>query len=422
MSKIDELIKQYCPNGVEYKRINEFSNYLNGMTGVNNKWADDGNCQFIDYMNVYKHLVIDVNDLPCATVKTVDKQTTLQKGDVLFTSASETPDECALSAVIEDDIRDGVFMDDHLFGIRINDDFKDALLPSYLKYAFRSHSFRESVNKSVRGVTRHYVSKPDFMKLFVPVPPLSVQQEIVRILDEYTAVTDELKSELNAEVTARKLQYSYYRDKLLTFDDDVEMVKLKKVTEFYNGDRGKNYPSRSEMVEDGIPFINAGDIETGTVNINTCNKITREKYDSLGGAKIKVNDIIYCLRGSIGKNALVDNISEGTVASSLCVIRAKEQILPKFMYYILNSNIELKQRLISNNGAAQPNLSAKSVSNYQIPLPNLEKQKEIVEKLDVFSEITSDLEKGLPKEIELRTKQYEYYRDKLLNFKRKDDA
>jgi type I restriction enzyme S subunit len=422
MSKIDELIKQYCPNGVEYKRINEFSNYLNGMTGVNNKWADDGNCQFIDYMNVYKHLVIDVNDLPCATVKTVDKQTTLQKGDVLFTSASETPDECALSAVIEDDIRDGVFMDDHLFGIRINDDFKDALLPSYLKYAFRSHSFRESVNKSVRGVTRHYVSKPDFMKLFVPVPPLSVQQEIVRILDEYTAVTDELKSELNAEVTARKLQYSYYRDKLLTFDDDVEMVKLKKVTEFYNGDRGKNYPSRSEMVEDGIPFINAGDIETGTVNINTCNKITREKYDSLGGAKIKVNDIIYCLRGSIGKNALVDNISEGTVASSLCVIRAKEQILSKFMYYILNSNIELKQRLISNNGAAQPNLSAKSVSNYQIPLPNLEKQKEIVEKLDVFSEITSDLEKGLPKEIELRTKQYEYYRDKLLNFKRKDDA
>lgn len=422
MSKIDELIKQYCPNGVEYKRINEFSNYLNGMTGVNNKWADDGNCQFIDYMNVYKHLVIDVNDLPCATVKTVDKQTTLQKNDVLFTSASETPDECALSAVIEDDIRDGVFMDDHLFGIRINDDFKDALLPSYLKYAFRSHSFRESVNKSVRGVTRHYVSKPDFMKLFVPVPPLSVQQEIVRILDEYTAVTDELKSELNAEVTARKLQYSYYRDKLLTFDDDVEMVKLKKVTEFYNGDRGKNYPSRSEMVEDGIPFINAGDIETGTVNINTCNKITREKYDSLGGAKIKVNDIIYCLRGSIGKNALVDNISEGTVASSLCVIRAKEQILPKFMYYILNSNIELKQRLISNNGAAQPNLSAKSVSNYQIPLPNLEKQKEIVEKLDVFSEITSDLEKGLPKEIELRTKQYEYYRDKLLNFKRKDDA
>ncbi len=213
MSHLEELINELCPKGVEYKTLGEIGFPLSGMSAVSNKWADNGNCQFIDYMNVYKHIKVDVNNLPYATVKDTTKQTILKKGDVLFTSASEIPNECALSSVIEDDIRDGIFMDDHLFGLRINEQYQDNIIIGYLKYIFRSDYFRKQVIPSVRGVTRFYIAKPAFMKISIPLPPLPIQEEIARILDKFTS----LEAELEAELEARKQQYEYYRNKLLTF-------------------------------------------------------------------------------------------------------------------------------------------------------------------------------------------------------------
>ena len=102
-----------------------------------------------------------------------------------------------------------------------------------------------------------------------------------------------------------------------------EQRKLGDFCEMFNGDRGINYPKDSDMVQAGIPFVNAGDLQEGKVNLATANKITREKFDQLGGAKIKRGDILYCLRGTLGKNAFVDNFDEGTVASSLVDIRPK---------------------------------------------------------------------------------------------------
>lgn len=171
MTKLEELINEFCPDGVEYYSLSELFIQFSGMGGVSNKWADSGNCQFIDYMNAYNNISIDVTNLPYATVKNLN-QFILRQGDILFTSASETPDECAYSSVIEDEITDGIFMDDHLFGLRIKDEYIKNISPSYLKYAFRSVSFRKQIKKAVRGVTRFYVSKPDFMKLLIPLPSL----------------------------------------------------------------------------------------------------------------------------------------------------------------------------------------------------------------------------------------------------------
>ena len=214
MSKLEKLIQQYCPDGVEWKALYSITKQFSGMTGVSNKWAEEGNCVFIDYNNVYNHTSVDTTALKKATVKSL-KQNTLKKGDILFTSASETPDECALSSVIEKDVPDGVFLDDHLFGLRLLDEYSSVISPSYLKYAFRSEQFRFQIKKVVRGATRHYVSKVDFMKLEIPVPPLPVQEEIVRILDAFT----ELQAELQTELQKRKQQYNYYLDNLLNFKD-----------------------------------------------------------------------------------------------------------------------------------------------------------------------------------------------------------
>ena len=160
------------------------------------------------------------------------------------------------------------------------------------------------------------------------------------------------------------------------YQDDWEQRKLGEHCEMYNGDRSSKYPNAQDMVAEGIPFINAGDLENGRVNLTECNKISREKYDDLGGAKLQLGDIVYCLRGTLGKNAYIDNFTEGTVASSLVAIRPKN-IDGRFMFHVLNSDIEYRQRMVHDEGAAQPNLSAKSVSEFIMPVPHIDEQKKI---------------------------------------------
>ena len=160
------------------------------------------------------------------------------------------------------------------------------------------------------------------------------------------------------------------------FTDPWEQRKLGDFCEMFNGDRGINYPKDSDMVQAGIPFVNAGDLQEGKVNLATANKITREKFDQLGGAKIKRGDILYCLRGTLGKNAFVDNFDEGTVASSLVDIRPKN-VDSQYLFTVLNSDIEYRQRILCDEGAAQPNLSARNLANFDIPVPKIEEQVKI---------------------------------------------
>ena len=165
------------------------------------------------------------------------------------------------------------------------------------------------------------------------------------------------------------------------YEDAWEQRKLGEFCDMFNGDRSSKYPNASDMLPEGIPFINAGNLQEGRVNLETCNKISKSKYDELSGAKLSEGDIVYCLRGSLGKNAYIDNFSEGTIASSLVAIRPK-MINGRFLFHILNSDIEYKQRVLRDEGAAQPNLSAKSLSEFFIPIPESEEDKSVADFLD----------------------------------------
>ena len=168
--------------------------------------------------------------------------------------------------------------------------------------------------------------------------------------------------------------------------NDWEQRKLGEVVEFFNGDRSSRYPNDSDMVPEGIPFINAGDLVSGRVKLDTANKITEEKYNELSGAKIQRGDIIYCLRGTLGKNAFVDNFDAGTVASSLVDIRPKK-IVGKYLFQVLNSDIEYRQRTVNDEGAAQPNLSAKNLSLFDIPMPSEFEQEKIALYFDTLDHL-----------------------------------
>lgn len=169
-------------------------------------------------------------------------------------------------------------------------------------------------------------------------------------------------------------------------------VQLGEVVQFINGDRGKNYPSSKDKVDSGIPFINAGHLANGEVNFKNMDFITEAKFASLGSGKIERNDLIYCLRGTLGKSAVVKNFDKGAIASSLVLLRAFYGLNSDFLYNYLNSILGKIMIKLHDNGTAQPNLSAGNVKKYLFPLPPLEEQKRIVAKVNQLMELCNQLE------------------------------
>ncbi|MDV5061692.1 restriction endonuclease subunit S [Vibrio diabolicus] len=161
------------------------------------------------------------------------------------------------------------------------------------------------------------------------------------------------------------------------------LVKLGDVAQLINGDRGKNYPSKGSFVDEGIPFINAGCLSSEHALIDEAlNFITEEKFESLRSGKIEKGDILFCLRGSLGKFALVSTSMKGAIASSLVIIRATEKVHTDYLKHYLGSFLCKREIEAYENGAAQPNLSATDLKAFQIPLPPLGEQKRIAAILD----------------------------------------
>ncbi len=169
-------------------------------------------------------------------------------------------------------------------------------------------------------------------------------------------------------------------------------VPLGNLATFINGDRSKNYPSKAYRVKEGVPFVNAGHLQNGDVSLLEMDYITEEHFERLGSGKIQHNDVLFCLRGSLGKCAVVRSIKQGAIASSLLIIRPSGEILSDFLYIVLTSPIGEKSIREFDNGSAQPNLSATNVKKFKIPCPPLAEQKRIVAKVDELMGLCDRLE------------------------------
>ena len=217
MSKLDRLIAELCPDGVEYKTLGEIGEFYGGLTGKSKEDFTDGNAKYISYMNVFSNLAVKTDIANFVKIAPNERQRDVQMGDVLFTGSSETRDECGMSSVLTVEIDEPLYLNSFCFGFRLNN--LDMLLPGFSKYLFRSDKLRKQIIKTACGVTRFNVSKEKMKRVNIPILPLPIQREIVRILDNFTELTAELEKELSAELVARKKQYEYYRDKLLTFEE-----------------------------------------------------------------------------------------------------------------------------------------------------------------------------------------------------------
>lgn len=247
----------------------------------------------------------------------------------------------------------------------------------------------------------------DFRNIQIPVPPLEVQAEIVRILDNFT--------ELTAELTARKKQYEYYRDRLLTFGEDVPRVKLGKIgTDFYRGVGIK----KDEVTEDGIQCIRYGEIYTKYgISFDKCFSHTDESK-IIGRKYMEYGDILFAITGEsiedIAKTTAYVGKEKCLVGGDIVVMKHKQN--PKYLSYALSTQDAIRQKGQGKVKSKVVHSNVPSIKEIEIPLPPISEQERIVSILDRFDKLCNDISEGLPAEIEARRKQYEYYRDKLLSF------
>jgi type I restriction enzyme S subunit len=244
------------------------------------------------------------------------------------------------------------------------------------------------------GAVFNSINKTQIENLKVPLPSLSTQQKIVAKLDAIFTEIDTATATVESNVkNAEALFQSYLTKVFESLIINNKLVSIKDICDFENGDRGKNYPSKKYQIAAGIPFINAGDLQNNwEISRKGMAFISKERFDLLGAGKVKNGDLLFCLRGSLGKCGIVDDIEVGAIASSLVIIRPKiNKALSRYLYWFLTSSVCLRYIKETEGGTAQPNLSAKTVMNYKIPLISCDKQIEIIKLIDGFYQYTNTL-------------------------------
>ena len=244
----------------------------------------------------------------------------------------------------------------------------------------------------------------------IPIPPLKIQEKIVQILDKMTEYVTELISEL----TSRKKQYSFYRDKLLSFDDEAYQVEWKTLLEVSKKITSGGTPDRSNSLYYGgsIPWLRTQEVDFREI-YDTELGITEEGLANSSAKWIEKNAVIVAMYGATAAKVGIAKIPL-TTNQACCNIEIDENIANyRYVYYWLTYNYET---LKSMGQGSQSNINAGIIKSFKIPVPSLEIQSRIVQVLDNFDTVCNDLNIGLPKEIELRQKQYEYFREKLLTF------
>lgn len=397
MTKLEQLIEQLCPDGVEYKKLNTICSIYDG-THQTPKYVENG-VKFASVENINN----PYDTKKYISVKDYDKyKIKPQRNDVLMTRIGST----GVCTVIDCDEPLAYYVS--LALLRPNGGI---IKSRFLKYSIESlHGRKELRKRTLVNAVPIKINKDDIGKITIPLPPLEVQAEIVRILDKFT----ELTTELTTELANRKKQYEYYRDALFCCAN----YEKKVVTEIADTYIGLVTTMTKHYVANGVKLIHNSDVKENRFEFSKETFLDEEFAEKNKTRKHKIDDIITVHTGDVGTSAVIDKDLDGSLGFATIVSRIKDKkvVLPKYLCYYLNSH-QNKYNIVSMIKGDRNNLNLKDFNRLTIPVPPIEEQRRVVNILDRFDKLCNDISEGLPSEIEARQKQYEYYRDKLLTFK-----
>lgn len=403
MKNLETMINELCPDGVKFITISSLCKRNKGIPITAAKMKElnkeDGSIRIFAAGNTKAD--VDINDIDSKSVITTPSVIVKSRGNIGFEyydkPFSHKTEMWSYTSIDENHL--------HI---------------KFLYYYLSSLTTKFQTKARANSVKLPQLSIGDTDKFEIPLPPIEVQTEIVRILDKFTS----LEAELEAELDCRKRQYEYYRDKLLSFDNvggqEVEWKKMSEVGTFI---RGKRFV-RTDIVEEGIPCIHYGDIYTyyGLTATKAKTYLKPEKAEKMKFAS--KNDVVIVGAGENNMDIGVGVawLSDEKVAIHDACYIFKSKMNPRFVsHYLRGSNYHLQIKKYVCEGKIC-SISSKSIGRSLIPVPSLQEQERIATILDRFESLTTSLQSGLPAEIVARRQQYEHYRDKLLTFKRKGAA
>ena len=380
MNRIERMLQELCPEGVEYKKLGEVCVFQRGST-ITAKEAIEGDVPVIagGQKPAYYHNVANRQG-----------KTVVVAGSGAyagFVTYWEIP----------------IFVSD-AFSVNPHGNLDTKYLYYYLK------NIQENIHATKKGSGVPHVHGSSIAKFEIPIPPLPIQEEIVRILDHFT----ELTASLQAELQARQEQYKYYKDQLLKLNV-AEYRTLGSLSKFRRGSFPQPYGNKDWYDGDGaMPFVQVADIADDKKLVAN----TKRKISSLAqpmSVFAPKGSIIISLQGSIGKIAITQY--DAYIDRTLAIFQnITNDVLPKYFVYQLERIFEIKEK--TARGSTIKTITKEEFTNFQIPIPSISEQKRIVFILDKFETLVNDLSKGLPAEIAAVQEQYEYYRNKLLTFNR----
>ena len=401
MSRLEELIQEFCPDGVRFYELREIFDIKNGYTPSksNASYWENGSIPWFRLEDIRTNGRVLNDSLQHVTNNAVKKSGLFKKNSIMI-STTATLGEHAM-------ILTDYLSNQQMTNLTIKNAFVDKLLPKFVfYYCFEIDKECYNIANYSGGIP--IVNQKKFEKLTFPLPPLKVQQEIVRILDQFT----ELTAELTAELAARKKQYEYYRDELLTFGNETEWKTIRDICKGVSSG-GTPSTKHSEYYGGTIPWLRTQEVDWADI-WDTGIKITEEGLKNSSAKWIPENCVIVAMYGATAAKVAINKIPL-TTNQACCNLQIDETIArTRYVFYWLSSEY---LRLKNLGQGSQSNISGETVKQYPIPIPSLEVQDYIVSILDRFDALCNDLTSGLPAEIEARKKQYEYYRDKLLTFK-----
>jgi len=384
MNKIEKLIEELCPQGVEFKKLGEVCIIKTGQS-VNKILIDQ-------HQGDYP--VINSGKEPLGYIDTFNTENDpigitsrgAGVGSITWCVGKYFRGNLNYSATI---------IDEEILNVR------------YLYFVLMNSQKQINELSVFNGIPA--LNASSLVKLKIPIPPLAIQKEIVKILDNFIR----LEAELEAELEARKKQYEYYREELLTFGGDVEWKALGEVCDVRDG----THDSPKQKLQ-GNFLITSRHIKGNKIEFSTAYKISVEDFNNINKrSKVDKYDVLFSMIGTIGEMVIIDFEPDFAIKNIALFKTKNNKELAKWIYYYLTTN-EAKFKINSLlKGSAQKYIALGLLRGFLIPIPPLSKQKEIVATLDKFDALVNDISIGLPAEITARKKQYEYYRNQLLEFK-----
>ena len=386
MNRINELIKEYCPDGVEIRCLEDCCNLLDKKRKpVTKASREAGEYPYYGANGIQDYVSNYIFDGTFVLVGE-DGSVITKSGTPVVTWAEGK-----------------IWVNNHAHII----EEKEGVMLRYLYHYIQTIDVTSLIHGNIPKLTGK-----DFKALKIAVPPLEVQREIVRVLDSFTLLT----AELTAELTARKKQYDFYRNKLLTHNQEYPMKPLADLGK-WSGGKTPSMANTSYWEGGTIPWISSKDMKVSTLT-DTQDHITEKAINEASMTLFPENSIAIVTRSGILKHTFpVAYVPfKTTINQDIKILVVNKEVLPRYAFHVIQGKGQDILTKTKKQGGTVDSLDFQKVLAYKVPVPPLDVQERLVQVLDNFECICTDLNIGLPAEIEARQKQYEYYRDLLLTF------